>query len=319
MSRQAGDGLLAISCWHGAVDISKMLLGCGANIDAPNSNGSTPLHRACYRNNYKMAQVLLAFGARYDIKDKSGRTASEVGDASIKRLIQSHRIDEDVDKAQQLMAMGHPLDDAGLCEEVAAMAGMERARRRQQQAVPIVLHGACNQRLDGTYEPVDEIHNEWPVYSLRGDRELWMVLVGDEWLVQFTKDKGNDKRALLRMSCVPHCWPELRADGTNGITEYHELLGIYVPVAARSRLVIVTEAEAGGSRASRMFKLAATDSSLNEVDEAPPVPEAVQHLSSAGRRNTFTLVNHDPIEEVKMALFCLPRAEACVLGGCCGG
>lgn len=55
-----------------------MLLGCGADIDAANHNSSTPLHRACYRNNLAMARVLLAFGARFDVKDKSGRTAAEV-------------------------------------------------------------------------------------------------------------------------------------------------------------------------------------------------------------------------------------------------
>lgn len=299
---KAGDGLLAIACWHGAVEIAKMLLGCGADIDATNSNGSTPLHRACYRNNARMAQVLLAFGARYDIKDKSGRTAAEVGDSTIKRLIQSHRIDQDVDKAQQLMALGQPVDDAGLCEEVAAMAAMERARRRQQQAVPIVLHGATNQRLNGTYEPVDEIHNEWPVYSLRGDRDLWMVLVGDEWLVQFTKDKGSEKKALIRMSCVPHCWPELRADGTNGIIEYHELLGIHVPVSAKPRIVVVTEAEAGGLRASKMFKLAeAADGMASSPLESdlPDILQVPEHSAPANRASFSSLVNHDPVEEVR--------------------
>lgn len=272
-----------------------MLLGSGADIDATNNNNSTPLHRACYRNNVQMARVLLAFGARFDIKDKSGRSPAEVGDSTIKRLIQSHRIELDVDKAQQLMELGRQVDDTALAQEIAAMTAMERARRRQQQAVPIVLQGAVNPRINGTYEPVDEIHSEWPVYSLRGDRDLWMVLVGDEWLVQFTKDKGNEKKALLRMSCVPHCWPELRADGMNGISEYHELLGIYVPVAGKARLTIVTEAEAGGSRASDMFKLAEAEGATHSPSRS--AHESHQRVHS-NNRSSFDLINHDPIEEV---------------------
>ena len=40
---QAGDGLLGVACWHGFVDLAKLLLGCGAEIDAVNNNNSTPL------------------------------------------------------------------------------------------------------------------------------------------------------------------------------------------------------------------------------------------------------------------------------------
>lgn len=217
---------------------------------------------------------------------------------SIKRLIQSHKIDEDVDKAQQLLELGHHIDSEALHAEMTEMAAMERARRRQQQAVPIVLRGASNSRLCGTYEPVDEICSEWPVYSLRGDRDIWMVLVGDEWLVQYTKDKGVANKALVRMSCVPHCWPELRADGVNGISEYHEVLGIYVPVNSKSKICIVTEAEAGGLRASKLFKLAEAsevsstplsgflDGDLNAVEDG----ENAAARPSSSRRFSFSLL-----------------------------
>lgn len=185
------------------------------------------------------------------------------------------------------------------------MISMERARRRQQQAVPIVLYGAAAQRLNGTYEPVDEIHQEWPVYSLRGDRDLWMVLVGDEWLVQFTKDKGNDKKALVRMSCSPHCWPELRADGVNGIAEYHELMGIYVPVTAKSRICIVTEAEAGGMRASNMFKLAESEDGVASTPLELPPEGSTAHVRPA-RKSSFSLLRQDSVEEVRR-----PLTDAC--------
>jgi ankyrin repeat protein len=67
---QAGDGLLGIACWHGKLDVVKILLGFGADVDAVNANGSSPLHRACYRNNVAIAGALLAFGANHNLRDK---------------------------------------------------------------------------------------------------------------------------------------------------------------------------------------------------------------------------------------------------------
>ncbi len=169
--------------------------------------------------------------------------------------------------------------------------------------MPIVLFGAQNSEVKGTYEPVDEIHEGWPVYSLRGNRDVWMVLVGDEWLIQRTKDKGQAPKALVRMSCVPHCWPELRTDGTNGIVEYNELMGIFTPLILqrKSQIIIITEAEASGSRASEMFKLA-------ELSDAPSGSEAVtaelverKSSSSVSRPHVGheepLLVNHDPEDD----------------------
>jgi hypothetical protein len=161
-------------------------------------------------------------------------------------------------------------------------ASRERARRRAQQAVPVVLFGASNARLNGTYEPIDEIINEWPVYSLRGDRDVWMILVGDEWVIQLTPHKGSPSHALVRMTCLPHCWPELRTDGANGITEYSEVLGILVKSSKRSHIGIVTEAEAAGQRASQMFKLEEHDSSIRSVGSNSSNGGTAAHGSGQG-------------------------------------
>ena len=60
-----------------------------------------------------------------------------------------------------------------------------------------------------------QVVNDWPVYSLRGDRDIWLVYVDNEWLVQPTKDKGS-KKAYMRLLCETPTYPELRAEGANG-------------------------------------------------------------------------------------------------------
>jgi hypothetical protein len=42
-----------------------------------------------------------------------------------------------------------------------------------------------------------------------------MLYVGNEWLVQPTKDKGTHK-AYMRLLCESPTYPELRAEGANG-------------------------------------------------------------------------------------------------------
>lgn len=132
----AGDSLLATACWHGKKDIVKMLLGFGANIDATNSTGSTPLHRACHKNDLVIIEILLEFGADFSIKDRSGRTASDVGDGRVKRLIDLKKEDMEADKRQQIAemeAVNASLEAIQI--EIHNKATMERIRRRQQQVI----------------------------------------------------------------------------------------------------------------------------------------------------------------------------------------
>jgi hypothetical protein len=67
---QAGDALLAIAAWHGRLDLIKLLLAFGAEVNARNGNGSTALHRASHKNNVPAVQLLLAHGADYTIRDR---------------------------------------------------------------------------------------------------------------------------------------------------------------------------------------------------------------------------------------------------------
>ena len=61
---------------HSAIDveIAQLLLNHGVDLNARNSNGETPLHRAVLRGRHKVARFLISKGADIYAKDKDGST-----------------------------------------------------------------------------------------------------------------------------------------------------------------------------------------------------------------------------------------------------
>ena len=51
------------------------LLGAGADINAADEEGWTPLHYTALENKPEVAKVLLANGAQVNVRDKDGKTA----------------------------------------------------------------------------------------------------------------------------------------------------------------------------------------------------------------------------------------------------
>jgi hypothetical protein len=99
----------------------------------------------------------------------------------------------------------------------------------------VVISGAKNSKANGTFEPVDEVSCDWPVYSKRGDRDVWLLFLTSrpesikssdgtvfefpvdysKWVIQCTKDKGGE-RAFVEFHTETPTYPELRLEGTNG-------------------------------------------------------------------------------------------------------
>lgn len=79
-------------------------------------------------------------------------------------------------------------------------------------AVSIDIRGAKGPNaitINGTYDPTDEICNDWPVYQKRGDPNKWMEFFNQskKWYIKATTDRGK-ARGWLRLASDPTTTPE---------------------------------------------------------------------------------------------------------------
>jgi len=56
------------------VDVLKALVEKGANVNAISATGMTPMHYAVQRGNDRIIEFLASNGAKFDVKNKQGRT-----------------------------------------------------------------------------------------------------------------------------------------------------------------------------------------------------------------------------------------------------
>jgi len=62
----------------GSVSIVRALLEAGADVNAPQEKGFTPLHEAASTGNLELLRILLAHGAKRDLPTEDGRTALDL-------------------------------------------------------------------------------------------------------------------------------------------------------------------------------------------------------------------------------------------------
>jgi ankyrin repeat protein len=62
------------ACYWNKINVVDQLLGMGANINAQDSSGKTPLHHAVINNHQSLVEFLLKRGADPNIKDHQGKT-----------------------------------------------------------------------------------------------------------------------------------------------------------------------------------------------------------------------------------------------------
>ncbi|MDA8085716.1 MAG: ankyrin repeat domain-containing protein, partial [Nitrospiraceae bacterium] len=83
--------------WEGYLKSVEVLIKQGADVNAKNNNGYTPLHRAAEFGHKDVAQTLIAHGADVNAKDNNGDTplheAAEGGQADIVKLLIAHGAD----------------------------------------------------------------------------------------------------------------------------------------------------------------------------------------------------------------------------------
>ena len=79
MSVRDSDGStpLHCACWKGHESVVAVLLKAGADVNAENINehwGTTPLHAAAHANQKKVAELLIAHGADINARNLNDRT-----------------------------------------------------------------------------------------------------------------------------------------------------------------------------------------------------------------------------------------------------
>jgi hypothetical protein len=156
--------------------------------------------------------------------------------------------------------------------------------------VNIVVSGAVCPRVNGTYTPLSQESDGWPVYTKLGDRDMFLVYAYPEWLIQNTSDRFRDlesrrnsaagsvdakrvSRAFVRLPCNPPNYPELRAEGQHLNVESSEFMGGLYQSSQHSCIEIVTEQEMQAMRASEMAKL--------DISKQAGIPMEVQQQEPA--------------------------------------
>ncbi len=80
----------------GNIDRVRLLIAKGADINAKDERGGTPLHWAAYYNRKKIAELLLMQGANPEEKDRNGFTPEDVarinGKKEILNILKKYRI-----------------------------------------------------------------------------------------------------------------------------------------------------------------------------------------------------------------------------------
>jgi ankyrin repeat protein len=69
------------------VDVIKLLIDKGANVNAVNTAGMTAMHYAVQRGSDRIVEFLASKGARFDVKNKLGKTAAELARGKTAALV----------------------------------------------------------------------------------------------------------------------------------------------------------------------------------------------------------------------------------------
>lgn len=87
----SGWSLLHFASWRGYINVVKMLLDQGANVNLTILDGSTALILASFNNRLEISKILLNKGATVDNRNKYGQTALNVSKSvEMKELLKSY-------------------------------------------------------------------------------------------------------------------------------------------------------------------------------------------------------------------------------------
>ncbi len=123
--------LLMIVVQNGFKDIAELLIANGADVNARNSYGTTPLFVAARKGDTAIAGLLVSNGADVNAKDSGGATA----------LIDAV-MDENPDVAALLLGNGAEPDSRGMEEQTALMLALQKRAGKRKLVELLISHGA---------------------------------------------------------------------------------------------------------------------------------------------------------------------------------
>lgn len=96
---------LISACENGSLEVTRLMLQHGADIDAQSADGWTPLMMASYEGHREIVSLLLERNANHEMKTKTGETAlrlaakeiSEKHKSIVKELLNRPHINEDLE------------------------------------------------------------------------------------------------------------------------------------------------------------------------------------------------------------------------------
>jgi len=95
--KNSGNTPLMIAAWHGRVKFAKELIENGACLNQQDTNGFTPLIKACKRKHLEMVRELLD-GTDLKIRDRTGKTAKEHAHGNMKIMDLLKQLPMDAEK-----------------------------------------------------------------------------------------------------------------------------------------------------------------------------------------------------------------------------
>jgi ankyrin repeat protein len=87
-----GDTPLHAAVKRGDMDIAKLFLDRGANVNAKNKNNSTPLHMAALSGHFHVTQLLLDYKSDFNTVDKKGRTPLDLAKEKFSQDPENHNL-----------------------------------------------------------------------------------------------------------------------------------------------------------------------------------------------------------------------------------
>lgn len=247
-----GDTPLLLAVWYQQAEIVKMLLDeYDANVNVRNNNKTSALHRACQLNDLHLVQLLLDKGADYRLTDITGKIAidlPEVNVATRDLVIAKMNLDKEI--MQNALKLSESLDKQFDEEQLELQEYQynKMIAKRQAEAVPIIVNGAKNEIVNGPYDPINRVVNEWVVYRHRVNATLYILFFVDSWLIvdcsniedldsivnSFIDDANattnTNYKVFVRLLSESPTHPELRIEGNNGLINsfMHYLIHFYL-------------------------------------------------------------------------------------------